>query len=166
MMKQKTIFIGLVLLLMAACSQVSDFQDTNSSTTESSSETPILLTANPQVVANQTQAPDTNAGVIDETVNIRQMIESCEDYSEQRRDQMLQHLTWLDAPDDIPSDVMLALGTNPTGRLVFGMATFTSIEWRLAERPIDSCLVPIGILLDELLGFVGERPLGIYESDA
>ncbi|MBL8131892.1 MAG: hypothetical protein JNL42_08545 [Anaerolineae bacterium] len=91
-------------------------------------------------------------------------VEACDAYREERRTQMNIHITWIRNPDAIPADILLALGENPIGRLLFGMATYTSIEWRLAERPADSCLLPIGQALNQAMTAVGETPLEEFEG--
>jgi hypothetical protein len=92
------------------------------------------------------------------------MIAGCAEYSPERRAQMEQHMAWLENPSDIPPDIRIALGQNPPGQLVFGMATYTSIQWRLNERPSESCLIPIGRLLNDMLVALGEPPFSIYDE--
>ncbi|MCK6581216.1 MAG: hypothetical protein L6Q98_24255 [Anaerolineae bacterium] len=91
-------------------------------------------------------------------------VEACDAYREERRTQMNIHIAWIRNPDAIPADILLALGANPIGRLLFGMATYTSIEWRLAERPAESCLLPIGQALNRAMAAVGETPLEEFEG--
>ena len=89
---------------------------------------------------------------------------ACEDYTPERRSQMVQHLDWLIDPSDIPVDIISAFGANMQGRLIFGMANYTSIQWRILDRPPDSCLVEIGQQLDILMLAFDQIPLGIYED--
>ena len=97
---------------------------------------------------------------------LERVIHDCADFSDARREQMLQHIAWLRAPDSIPSDVAMALGMrgNIGAALLHGMAIYTSTEWRLLERPPASCLVPIGRALDNLLRDAGAAPVGIYDE--
>ena len=97
---------------------------------------------------------------------LERVIYTCADFSDARREQMLQHIDWLRVPDSIPGDVAMALGMrgNIGAALLHGMAIYTSTEWRLLERPPASCLVPIGRTLDNLLRDAGAAPLGIYDE--
>jgi hypothetical protein len=89
---------------------------------------------------------------------ISTQVEACPDYGPERRSQMNQHLTWLRAPISIPSDILMAIGSNPMGRLALGMATYTAVEWRLLEQPAESCLLLIGRLVNTLVVRLGEAP--------
>ena len=93
-----------------------------------------------------------------------EQIESCEDYSDERRAQMLQHIDWLVDPASIPTNMLLAFGKTPDTSLIFGMASFTSIQWRILERPADSCLIDIGRDINLLLEGLGGEPLTIYDE--
>ena len=97
---------------------------------------------------------------------LEQVIHACADFSDARREQMLQHIAWLRAPGSIPNDVAMALGMrgNIGAVLLHGMAIYTSTEWRLLERPPASCLVPAGRALENLLRDAGAAPLGIYDE--
>jgi hypothetical protein len=126
------------------------------------------MTLAPEVIANLTQMPlatplsTEDAGQWRE---VRAMVDACDEYSPERRSQMIQHLDWLVDPSGIPPNVILALGSDPQERLVFGMATYTSIQWRLDHRQPDSCLVPIGRRLNELLVALGGEPFDIYDQN-
>jgi len=92
-----------------------------------------------------------------ETVQqIQTMLNDCPDYGEARRSQMQQHIAWLLDPSGIPTDILMAIGANPRGKLMVGMATYTAVEWRLLNRPAESCLLPIGKLVNTLLAANGE----------
>ncbi len=98
--------------------------------------------------------------------DLETMMAACAAYSDERRRQMQQHITWLQNPAEIPRDVAIALGENPTARLIFGMATYTSTQWRLDERPPESCLMPIGETLNQMLVSFGEQPFTIYDEES
>ena len=92
-----------------------------------------------------------------ETVQqIQTMLNDCPDYGEARRSPMQQHIAWLLDPSGIPTDILMAIGANPRGKLMVGMATYTAVEWRLLNRPAESCLLPIGKLVNTLLAANGE----------
>lgn len=126
-----------------------------------------IMTLDPELFVMQTQMAEATP-LSDEDaepyLNLQKQIEACEDYTDNRRGQMLQHIEWLIDPSDIPSDAMLAMGTDIRGSLIFGMASFTQIEWRIAERPAESCLVDIGRDLNILLESFGRESLTIYDE--
>lgn len=136
-------------------------------TDETPANEQFLLTMDATVRANITNIPlSTPLSQEDaSTFTVFQsQILSCEDYSPERRSQMLQHIDWLIDPSDMPVDIISAFGANVQGRLIFGMANYTSIQWRLLERPSDSCLVDIGQQLEIMLVAFDQEPLGIYED--
>ncbi len=123
------------------------------------------MTLEPAIIANLTTLPLATPLSTEEAGRwraLRAAVEACGDYSPERQGQMQQHIAWILNPADIPVNVVLALGNNPVGRLVYGMASYTSIQWRLNNRNPDSCLVPIGHTLNALLIALGEQPFDIY----
>jgi hypothetical protein len=126
-----------------------------------------VATTDPQVIVNLTQLPQATpltGEAASQWNDLRASVEACADYSAERRSQMIQHLDWIIDPSDMPPDVIRAMGANPQERLVFGMATYTSIEWRLRDRPPDSCLVPIGRTLNTQLVELGTQPFDLYDD--
>ncbi len=126
-----------------------------------------VMTLDPQVVINLTELPQATplSGAEADTWNeFRAQVDACDAYSPERRRQMEQHIQWLLDPSDMPPDVILAMGGHPTERLIFGMATYTSTQWRLDNRPPDSCLVPIGRILNNMLVSLGQPPFDIYDD--
>jgi hypothetical protein len=89
---------------------------------------------------------------------IQRLLDDCPDYGDQRRGQMQQHIDWLLEPTAIPPDILMAIGANPMGRLLLGMATYTAVEWRLLGSPAESCLPPIGRVVNTLVAANGETP--------
>lgn len=142
------ILIGFMLFLQA--------RPTTTPTPE-----PQMMTIQPGIIQSLTDLPDatpfTSAGDV-QLADIEQMVTDCTDYSDARRAQMRQHIAWLNNPAEIPADMAVALGQNPSARLIFGMAGFTSTEWRLLERPVGSCLITIGQQLNIMLIALGETP--------
>jgi hypothetical protein len=98
------------------------------------------------------------------TLDLQQQLNTCVDYSPERRNQMQQHITWLQDPAQIPADLRPAFNPNPLGKLLFGMATYTSIEWRLRDRPAGSCLLLLGRKLNALAVEYGESPVEGFEE--
>jgi hypothetical protein len=126
---------------------------------------PQGMSLDPQIIANLTQLPQATPISGDSAVQVNQLrtlVQSCPDYTSERRSQMEQHLEWLETPALIPSQIIIALGPNPTGRLIFGMATYTSIQWNLVDNIPNSCLLPIGKLLNEMLIAAEEEPFPIF----
>lgn len=119
------------------------------------------MTLAPEIITNLTQLPQATplAGeAADQLDALAALVEACEDYTPERRSQMQQHIAWLRAPAELPADIIIALGSNPPGKLIFGMATYTSIQWRLNDSPTESCLLPIGERLNSMLVAAGEPP--------
>ncbi len=125
------------------------------------------MTLEPEIIANLTRLPQATplSGDSANQVNeLRTLVEACPDYVAARRGQMEQHIEWLLNPAQIPGDIVIALGDNPTGKLIYGMATYTSIQWRVNNRPPNSCLLPIGNMLNEMLVAAGEEPFPIFDE--
>lgn len=123
------------------------------------------MTLDPQIVSNLTQMPEAAplAGdAADQVTQLRALVDACPDYVPERRSQMEQHIAWLLNPALIPPEIIIALGTNPAGRLIFGMATYTSIQWRVDNNSPDSCLLPIGAMLNDMLTAAGEEPFPVF----
>jgi hypothetical protein len=121
----------------------------------------------PQVVVNLTQLPQTAPLSGDEAAQLndfRALVEACPDYDPTRQNQMFQHIEWLLTPALIPPDIVIVLGANPTGKLIVGMATYTSLQWNLLDHAPDSCLLPIGRRLNDMLVAAGEEPFPVFNS--
>jgi hypothetical protein len=135
--------------------------------TRSANQPQQMMTLDPAVAANLTALPDATplSGEAAQRWNdIRAAVNACDEYSPQRHEQMNQHLDWLIDPSDMPPEVIIGLGTNPQAQLIYGMAAYTSTEWRQQGRPADSCLRDIGLRLNALLVEVGREPFTIFES--
>jgi len=118
-----------------------------------------MMTLEPAVLSNLTNIPPTLSGRLGTQLDdLERMVESCPDYSVERRSQMEQHIAWLRDPSQIPPDLMIAFGAEPSTRLVFGMSTYTAIDWRLMGRDTTSCLYDIGRVLNEMLTEMGQTP--------
>ena len=147
---------GAIVLLIGGAIIVAQLA---SDTTPQSQSAAMNL--DPQIITNLTLYPQATAlsgEAAGEVNELRTLVDACPDYADERRSQMEQHLDWLLNPASIPPDILIAFGANPPGKLLFGMATYTSIQWRLDGRNPDSCLVPISMKLDEMLVAAGEPP--------
>lgn len=152
------IFIGTcVLVLFAANRPTTPSVSGDAGVGQTSGQ---IMTLQPEIVANLTQLPQAEllAGELaDQVRTLQQRVAECPEYRTERRQQMNQHIDWLLDPSQLPRDVILALGANPTGRLIFGMATYTSSEWGLKDRPPESCLLNIGHMLNDMLSAADEE---------
>jgi hypothetical protein len=156
------ILAGIVLLMVLSTVV---FVLLNNGDSSSSSQPQPVMTLDPQTIINLTQLPQATplSGADADTWNeFRAKVDACDAYSPERRRQMKQHIQWLIDPSDMPPDVIVAMGGNVTERLIFGMAGYTSAQWRLNNRPPDSCLVPIGRALNDMLVALGDSPIDIY----
>jgi hypothetical protein len=137
------------------------------SVTISPSATPAqVMPLPPAVIANLTAAPSSLRidGALGEALDtIERAAADCPDYSPERRGQFAQHIAWLRDLSTVPGDIMLALGADPTARLLFGMASYTAIDWRATGRAPDSCLRAIGRQLNALLATTSETPFTEFE---
>jgi hypothetical protein len=124
-----------------------------------------MMTLDPQIIANMTNLPQSAplTGAAAEEVNrLKTMINACADYDAARRSQVLQNVEWLLKPGEIPSDLLILYGTDPHAKLVFAIASVTSNQWKLNGRSADSCLLPIGRLLNQMLVESGQPPLTVF----
>lgn len=166
---QKRIGLTLLLLGVVAIALVTGLNLTNPNAPPAEETLLFSMTLDPTTISNLTSIPQATP-LSDEDAErfliFVEHVESCEDYSDERRAQMLQHIDWLVDPASIPTDMLLAFGKNPDNTLIFGMASFTSIQWRILERPVESCLVPIGRDLNDLLAAIEMPPFDIYDEVA
>jgi hypothetical protein len=158
MNRRKTIFAGLIVgvSLVGAVLILLSNHGANSAQRMPGADAIITnMTAFPQL------APLTGA-MADELNSLKTMVEACAEYRPQRHDQMEQHIHWLLNPSDLPKEMIIALGANPTGELIVGMAVYTGGEWSLKGKSPDSCLLPIGRFLNKMLVEAGEPPFGEF----
>lgn len=109
-------------------------------------------------------APPLTGPLADEVRAVSQMVSGCDEYVQARRDQMNQHIAWLLQPNTLPKEVIIALGTNINGGLILGMATYTLAEWGQHAKAPDSCLLPIGKKLNEMLAANGQERLPQFDA--
>lgn len=122
-----------------------------------------IPTVNPNATPYPTPLPLTGE-IADQIRAVQQMVADCKDYSTARRDQMNQHFQWLLQPSSLPQSMLTILGTNSTGRLIFGMSTYTLSEWGQHAQATDSCLLPIGKKLNELLASTSEEHFNQFDG--
>ncbi|MEP6986846.1 MAG: hypothetical protein ABI970_14670 [Chloroflexota bacterium] len=100
----------------------------------------------------------------DEVQAVAQMVTNCPDYSQARRDQMNYHIGWLLQPNTLPKQMLIALGNNVNGRLILGMSTFTLEQWGEKQKAANSCLLPIGKKLNDMLAANGEERIKQFDG--
>lgn len=126
-----------------------------------------MMTIDPTIRANVDTLPFAAplTGALANDVNrLAAAVAACPDYDPRRKAQMEQHIAWLLLPSSIPRELLPAFGANPQERLVFGMATYTQIDWRAVGERRESCLYFIGRQINALLEQVGGEPLAAFAS--
>ncbi len=127
-----------------------------------------MMTLDPQIITNLTEYPKATplAGqAANDMTALRALVDACPDYDAQRLAQMDEQIRFIINPSVLPRDILIALGTNPHGRLLFALANLTKIQWQLIQSPAESCLVPIGKRLNQLLVEDNQPPLSVFEGD-
>ena len=126
-----------------------------------------VMTLDPQIIANLTQFPKATplAGqAANDMTALRALVDACPDFDAQRREQMDEQIGYIINPSGLPRELLIALGTDPPGRLLFAIANLTKVQWQLLKSPADSCLVPIGKRINQLLVADGQSPLSAFEG--
>lgn len=126
------------------------------------------LSIDPTIVSNLTNIPQAtplSGQDANDMVALSEMVKACDAYSPERRDQMLLQIELIVNPAAMPRDVIIGLGANPRQRLLMAIGGVTGIQWRLLDQPPDSCLVPIGGRINELISAVGGTPVAIFAED-
>jgi hypothetical protein len=78
-------------------------------------------------------------------------IERCNVYNENRKIGILNQINYVLKPATVPSDFVILYGDEWQGRLVYGAAYMSALEWKLGGRDRASCLYPIGVAFNALL---------------
>lgn len=127
-----------------------------------------MLTMDPRIVANLTQIPQATA-LSGQDANVftalRALVDECPAYDEERRNQMVQQIGYIINPSGLPRDAIILLGANPRVGLLKSIGSVTANRWRLDDQPADSCLLPIGKRINEMLVAEGEQPIATFEGD-
>lgn len=158
--------LTVLLLLVAAFAVVFLLQQAASP--QSAASGGQVMTLDPQIVANLTALPlatPLSAQAANDLVALGELVKACDAYSSERRDQMLLQIDLIIHPAAMSRDVIIGLGANPRGRLLFALGNVTAIQWRLDDQPADSCLLPIGRRINDLLVEAGQEPVAVFEAD-
>ena len=126
-----------------------------------------MMTLDPVIIDNLTQFPKATplAGEAANDMNsLRALVDACPDYDASRRQQMEEQIQFIMNPSVLPGEVLIALGKDPPGKLLFALANLTKVQWQLIKSPADSCLVPIGKRLNQLLVADNQPPISAFEG--
>jgi hypothetical protein len=126
-----------------------------------------MMTLDPKIIDNLTQYPKATpltGQSANDLTELRALVDTCTDYDAQRREQMDEQIGFLLNPSSLPREVLIALGTNPHGRLLFAIANLTKNQWQIIHSPAGSCLIPIGKRLNQLLVADNQPPISVFEG--
>lgn len=126
-----------------------------------------MSTMDPTIVSNLTRIPNATPLPVEESSEWRafqQNVLACNDYSTRRKTQMVRYIEWLINPAQIPPDLIVLFGNNTSAGLIRAMALDTETEWRLKQRPKESCLVTVGRQLNDMLIATDQEPIPIYDQ--
>jgi len=82
---------------------------------------------------------------------LRAAVEQCSAYNENRKLGILSQIDYLLQPATVPPEFVRLYGDDWQGRLLYGAAYLSALEWKLAGRDRSSCLYPIGVSLNAFL---------------
>ncbi|MEO8394321.1 MAG: hypothetical protein ABI700_15120 [Chloroflexota bacterium] len=131
------------------------------------STTSQMMTLDPQIIANLTEFPKATplAGqAANDLTALRALVDACPDYDTSRRQQMEEQIQFIINPSVLPAQVLIALGTDPPGKLLYAVANLNKVQWQLIKSPADSCLIPIGKRLNQLLVADNQSPISAFEG--
>ncbi len=126
-----------------------------------------MLTLDATTAYNLTQLPDApplSGTAAAPYLALQTMIDACPDFDAAHLNQMHRHLTWLLNPSEIPTNFMAAaFGTDPAGKLLFGMGSFAQNQWLQIGNKPGSCVVVVGKKLNEMIAAAGEPTFKVFE---
>jgi hypothetical protein len=121
----------------------------------------------PQIIANLTQLPKATALAgqqANDMAGLRALIDACAAYDEKNKQNLNQQIDVIVNPAQLDPQTIVMLGANPRGKLLQGLGTITANVWQLSGKPDDSCLIPIGKRINELLAADGAQPIAAFEE--
>lgn len=89
--------------------------------------------------------------------DLRAAIERCNAYNPNRKQGILNQIDYVLQPSTVPSEFVILYGNQWPGRMIYGAAYLSALEWKLAGRDRNSCLYPIGVSFNALLVTLGEQ---------
>lgn len=159
---QIRILLIVVLLLLAVVAFIVVSQQAAQPSTSGQS-----MALDPTIISNLTSIPQStplSGQDANEMVALGEMVKACDAYTPERREQMLIEIDLVINPAAMPRDVIIGLGANLRARLLMALGSRTSIQWRLDNQPADSCLVPIGKRINELIVAAGGTPVAAFQD--
>jgi hypothetical protein len=161
--------LALTAALLLVAGMVAVFAVRQPAPPQSRSNTPaVIMTLDPRIIANLTQLPQATAlagQAANDLTALRAMVDACPAYDDARRSQMVQTIGYIINPSGLSREAILAFGGNLQGNMLKALATYTLNRWRLDEAPADSCLIPIGKRINEMLVAAGEPPVAAFEGE-
>ena len=130
-----------------------------------SAPTQQMMTIDPRVIANMTALPKAtplSGQDANDLNNLKQAVDACPDYTDARRQQMDEQIEFIIDPSALTSDIILALGANPRGQLLTAIGQVTANQWQLLNKPPNSCLIPIGERINQMLVAAEEPPIAVF----
>jgi hypothetical protein len=97
-------------------------------------------------------------------LEIQELVQTCEEFHENRRLTVLTHMQWLTHPSETPPELISFFGDNISSQLVFGAAYAVATEWKVGGRLPASCLIPIGDRLNVILVDLGRKPVAEFAA--
>jgi len=82
---------------------------------------------------------------------LRAAVEGCNAYNENRKLGILSQIDYVLQPATVPPEFVRLYGDDWQGRLLYGSAYLSALEWKLGGRDRSSCLYPIGVSFNALL---------------
>jgi hypothetical protein len=90
-------------------------------------------------------------------LEVRAAVERCSAYHRNRRQAILSQIDYVTYPATVPLELVVMYGDDWPGRLIYGAAYLSALEWKLAGRDRTSCLYPIGVSFNALLRELGQN---------
>ena len=125
------------------------------------------MTLEPQIIANLTALPEAtplSGQDANELNGLLQLVNACTEYTPERQKQMVEQIGFIIDPAKLSSDIIIALGDNPRSKLLYALVEVTKNQWTLDKSPANSCLIPIGKSLNQLLTAAGGTPEPAFEG--
>ena len=112
------------------------------------------LTPIPGIKATLTALPKQPPLSLDEAKRyqeLRAAVERCNAYNENRKLGILSQIDYVLQPATVPPEFVRLYGDDWQGRLLYGSAYLSALEWKLGGRDRSSCFYPIGVSFNALL---------------
>lgn len=153
------VVVALVLLLAGCSGAAQSPQPVRNVTAQSVARVPTL-TPIPGIKATLTALPHLPPMSPEQArpfLDLRQSVELCDAYHPNRKTAILQQIDYVVNPAMVPKDFVLLYGDAWQGRLIWGAAYLSALEWKLAGRDRAGCLYPIGVSFNALLSLLGQQ---------